>query len=150
MRSAMLCSLALAGLAACASNYDPYQSSNPPNPDPSPSTTLPPQGAVQGAVIGAPVAPGGAAPATIVVLPTAPAYRPGSGVVQTVQMIQAVPAVPSASAGSSAAPAAPAAAYRLSIRMDDGSTQTVDQSSPSFRSGDRVQLTPDARIIILG
>jgi outer membrane lipoprotein SlyB len=33
-------------------------------------------------------------------------------------------------------------AYRITLRMDDGSTQVVSQATtPSYRSGDRVNLS---------
>jgi outer membrane lipoprotein SlyB len=50
----------------------------------------------------------------------------------------------SASAGSSASGSSPAAdrVYRITLRMDDGSSRVVTQeTTPDFRSGDRVNLT---------
>jgi outer membrane lipoprotein SlyB len=38
-------------------------------------------------------------------------------------------------------------AYRLTIKMDDGSYQAVDQDNRSFQVGDRVQLTGDGRVM---
>jgi hypothetical protein len=87
------------------------------------------------------------------------AYRPGSGVVQSVapapRMASAggsAPATttrgdavtaPGSSAGASAAPM-----HRLAIRMDDGTVQYVDMAGPEVPPvGSRVQLTPDRQII---
>jgi outer membrane lipoprotein SlyB len=35
--------------------------------------------------------------------------------------------------------------YQLTLRMEDGTIQRVTQDSPSFRVGDRVEVTPDGR-----
>lgn len=135
----ILCGAALAALSAC-STYDPNHTLNPPNPDPMPSTSMPAQGTVVAPVAGAP-----ATPATVIVVPAAATYRSGFGTVQAVQVVQQpVAAAPSPSAGATTAPLG---AYRLTVRMEDGSTQVVDQSNPNFRVGDRVQLTTDGRIV---
>ncbi len=39
--------------------------------------------------------------------------------------------------------------YQLALRMDDGSTQAITQDSDAFRAGDRVQVTPQGRILKL-
>ena len=38
-------------------------------------------------------------------------------------------------------------AYRLGIKMDDGTLQAIDQDNRDFQVGDRVQLTADGRVI---
>jgi len=120
--------LAVAGLAACATDY-----TNPP-------VAAAPSAA--GAIVTAPVAT-----VTVPAVPVAPApvasYRTGYGVVQSVAQV-AVPAVPSASAGSSTAAFT---AYRLAVRMDDGTIQTIDQDSRAFAAGDRIQITPDGHVL---
>jgi len=83
------------------------------------------------------------------------AYRPGSGVIQSVTP---APAMGTASAGGSAVTnrpqppvgtegnraAAPGAMQRLAIRMDnDGAIQYVDTDATQFQRGMRVELTPD-------
>lgn len=88
------------------------------------------------------------------------AYRPGTGVVQTVRNARV--AVPSgALAGSTAAggrygtPIERASrprwieGHQLALRMDDGTTQAVTQDSASFRAGDKVQITNDGRVLKL-
>lgn len=37
--------------------------------------------------------------------------------------------------------------YQLSLRMDDGTIQALTQDSPAFHAGDRVQVTPQGRVI---
>jgi outer membrane lipoprotein SlyB len=37
--------------------------------------------------------------------------------------------------------------YQLSLRMDDGTTQTITQDSKEFRAGDRVQITQEGRVL---
>ena len=37
--------------------------------------------------------------------------------------------------------------YQLALRMDDGSTQTITQDSAAFTEGDRVQVTPEGRVL---
>jgi hypothetical protein len=67
------------------------------------------------------------------------AYRPGSGVVESVAP---APQPFLAAAGGSA----PDALYRLKIRMENGRTQYLDTDSSELRAGDRVRLT-DERLI---
>ena len=64
------------------------------------------------------------------------ALRPGMGRVEAVM-------ASSAAAGGTVA----SSAYRLHIRMDDGTIQYVDQASGDFRVGDRVEITRDGRIV---
>jgi hypothetical protein len=75
----------------------------------------------------------------------AQAGTPGSGVVQTIDQITRQDA---ASMGLSAGAAAAGGSmgspsdkiYRVTVRMDDGTTQTVlAESMPSYKSGDRVR-----------
>lgn len=40
-------------------------------------------------------------------------------------------------------------AYQLTLRMDDGTLQTVVQDNRLFHAGDRVQITPDGRVLQL-
>jgi outer membrane lipoprotein SlyB len=48
----------------------------------------------------------------------------------------------SGAAGATGSSAMPDRVYRVTLRMDDGSTRIVTQeSTPDFRSGDRVNLT---------
>jgi hypothetical protein len=74
------------------------------------------------------------------------AYRPGAGTVEYVTRIQADG---SAAAGGTAGRMVDGVAYRLTLRMDDGTVQTVLQDSAGFSIGDRVRLTEDGRVIRL-
>lgn len=96
-----------------------------------PSATAP-------AVVTAP-APVAAAPATIIVQPNAAPYRAGSGLVESIQTI----ARPNpAAAGGPAAHGI----YRLSVRMDDGAVQVIDQDSRAYNAGDRITITTDGHV----
>jgi outer membrane lipoprotein SlyB len=39
--------------------------------------------------------------------------------------------------------------YQLALRMDDGTTQAITQDSDAFKAGDRVQVTPEGRVLKL-
>jgi len=132
IRSAALLALLAAGLAACGTTYD----------DPPPARVAP------APVISAPpvvaVAPG-PAPSTPVALAAlkAGSYRAGSGLLESIGLVTLPPA--SAAAGASAAPAP--GPYRLTLRMDDGSIQTVIADTRAVLVGDRLQITSDGRLI---
>jgi hypothetical protein len=115
----------LSALGGC-STYDPNWTQNPPNPDPLPVTQSAPM-----------VASG----------PTVP-YRAGYGRIEAVATVPIAPSRSAASGGTVGYVYGPAA-YQLTVRMDDGSAQTIIQDNPSFRVGDRVQLTNDGRVIRL-
>ncbi len=80
-------------------------------------------------------------PGTVIV-PAGNVFRAGDGTVEAVQAVHITPAA-SASTGASAPERL---AYRLSLRMSDGSMQAVDQDNPGFRVGDRVEITPDGKV----
>jgi len=124
-----LSALALTGLAACTTYYD----------EPSP-------GAVT-STGGSPVlSPGSSASTTTVTRPTAgqiSAYRPGFGIVESISLVT-LPA--SASAGGSL-PAVTGGPYRMTLRMDDGTIQTVISDTRAVLVGDRVQIMPDGRLV---
>jgi hypothetical protein len=159
------CGTALAALAACTT-YDPNYTPNAPNPDPTPlansarGTILLPAGTVIAApttptVVATPVTPAapvapaapvvaaGGAP-TVAIAPATSTFQPGNGTVTAVNLVQVTPA--SASTGSSSGSVVTRSAYRLTMRMDDGTVQTLDQDSGAFRVGDRVEITRDAHI----
>ena len=120
--------LALCALAGCATYEDPNYSAAAPVPAPSstiPSGTPAPSAAVSTAT-----------PAPI-------AYRPGNGVIESVSLERPAP---SAGAGGTVGSVG---LYRMTVRMDDGSLQTVVQDNPNFRAGDRVQLTADGHVVKL-
>lgn len=86
------------------------------------------------------------------------AFKAGTGTVESVR--EARVAVPSgAIAGSASAGgsyntpvdrlAQPrwVQGHQITLRMDDGTVQAVTQNSPAFKSGDRVQVTQDGRVV---
>jgi len=133
---------ALAALAGCASYDEGYGT-----PAPVASST-----GTRGAIVTVPSATVTATPGTAIVTTPGVAVAPspstvfhtGYGVVDSVAQVRVAPPA-SASAGSSSASAF--TAYRLTLRMDDGTVQTIDQDNRSFMVGDRVQITPDGHIV---
>jgi len=121
-----LCTLAAFGMAGCTTYYDP-----------------PPPVAVTTAT-GAPVVSAGSSSAPA---PTASAsaWKPGVGVIQTISL-GAPPAQDSASAGGTTSSAV-SGPYRMTLRMDNGTVQTLVVDNRAFLVGDRVQVTPDGRMI---
>jgi hypothetical protein len=110
-------SLSVAGLALAAGcGSDPVQ--------PAPVVIVPPP-----QVIAAPAAQSPAVVQTSVL-------RPGFGRIETVS------GAPTASAGATAG----SGMQRLGIRMDDGSMQYVDTTTPGHTVGDRVELTREGYI----
>jgi hypothetical protein len=86
------------------------------------------------------------------------AYKPGTGVVENVRSARvAIPggSLPgSAAAGGSVGTPLKRMAeprwvdgYQLTLRMDDGTTQAITQNSDAFRIGERVQVTPEGRVL---
>jgi len=128
IRSIALAALAATGLAACGTTY------NEPAPIPAPVTTAPP-------VMSAPPP----SPSTPVALATLQpgSYRPGSGILESIGLVT-LPAS-SATAGATAAPAP--GPYRLTLRMDDATIQTLIQDTRALLVGDRLQITSDGRLI---
>ena len=127
--------LAAATLGACAVNEQ--LTDNPPaRTSGGPVTT----------VSGQPVLYSSGAPlqGSPVLVPATAAFKPGNGVIESIALVHIVPAgsVPSASAGAPGQPVA----YRLTIRMDDGSFQAVDVNNRNFMVGDRISLTGDGRV----
>ena len=127
IRSLALSALVAAGLAACGTTYDP------PAPVP-PVTTAPP-------VVTTPPA-AQSSPAALATLQPG-SYRPGSGILESIGLIT-LPAS-SAAAGGTAAPAP--GPYRLTLRMEDGTIQTLVQDTRALLVGDRLQITTDGRLI---
>ena len=77
------------------------------------------------------------------------AFRPGSGTVENVQPARV--AIPGGTAPKTPLQQAVAPrwmeGYQLSLRMDDGSNQAITQDSDAFHTGDRVQVTPEGRVL---
>jgi len=71
------------------------------------------------------------------------AAAPGTGTIRSIAILPRARAAESASAGASADPHA----YRLYVDMDNGRTQTVDVDNAKFMTGQRVQVSPDGRVV---
>jgi hypothetical protein len=87
-------------------------------------------------------------PSTTVLTPATTQFRAGSGVVESVSLVHIVPAGTLASSASSGASAANGrTAYRVTVRMDDGGFQAVDQDNRNFIVGDRVSFTDNGELM---
>ena len=79
------------------------------------------------------------------------AYKPGTATVQNVQHARVQ--IPGGTAPST--PLKQLAepkwmdGYQLTLRMDDGTTQMITQDSDAFRMGERVEITPQGRVLKL-
>jgi outer membrane lipoprotein SlyB len=77
------------------------------------------------------------------------AFHPGTGTVDNVREARvAVPggAVPQTALKRMTQPRW-IDGYQLSLRMDDGTSQAITQDSAGFNAGDRVQVTPQGRVL---
>jgi hypothetical protein len=112
-----LCTLAALGMAGCTTYYDP-----------------PPPVAVSNKTVPAPTA-------------SSSAWKPGAGVIQAISL--GAPSDPgSASAGGTAPSAVTGMGpYRMTLRMDDGTVQTLVVDNRAFLVGDRVEVSPEGRMI---
>jgi hypothetical protein len=115
--------LALTGLAGCTTYYDAP-----------PSTPVTTTG-------GAPVVT--SAPATVVTPAGSSAYRAGYGIVESISLVT----LPASAAAGGTLPPVVSGPYRLTVRMDDGSIQTLMLDNRAFLVGDRVQIMSDGRLI---
>ena len=112
-----LCTLAAFGMAGCTTYYEPP----------------PPVAVKNNATVPAPTA--------------SSAWKSGPGVIETISL-----GAPAESASASAGGTAPSAVtgmgpYRMTLRMDDGSVQTIVVDNRAFLVGDRVQVSPEGRMI---
>ncbi len=121
--------LALAGIAGCSTYYEP-----------------PPPGAVT-TTSGAPVVSSGSSvPPAATVTPVS-TFHSGNGIIESIGLVTLPPAgwPASATAGGTVPPAAPGP-YRITLRMDDGTIQTLIQDTRAFLVGDRIHLSADGRL----
>jgi len=79
------------------------------------------------------------------------AFHPGTGTVENVQAARV--AIPGGTAPETPLRQMTRArwmeGYQLALRMDDGTTQAITQDSDAFKTGDRVQVTPEGRVLKL-
>ena len=114
-----LCTLAALGMAGCTTYYDP-----------------PPPVAVKNAT-----APGPTTSST--------AWKAGAGVIQSISLGTPSGSSPDAASAGGTAPSAVTGMgpYSMMLRMDDGSVQTLVVDNRAFLVGDRVQVSPEGRMI---
>jgi hypothetical protein len=138
IRSAALAVVVAAGLGACASYEEPAPASIAPVAPAAPVVAVTP-------------APASTPTALATLKPGS--FRAGNGILESIGLVTLPQASAAAGGGTSASAgggtvAAPAPGpYRLTIRMDDGSIQTVIQDTRALLVGDRVQITADGRLI---
>ena len=145
------CAAAVLFLAGCATVAPPQQRSAKATPTPpAPVASAPAPVATPPAVFAAPPPP----PLAATPLPPLPSQAsaapaaPGPSAGMRTGMVESLISEQSASAGSSASRSA-APPYRLTVGMDDGSTQTFREFSLRFRSGDRVGVLPNGTVVPL-
>ncbi len=138
--------LALAGIAGCSTYYEP------PPPGPVTTTRGAPVVSSSSTVAPAPVVTPAPVTTPAQVSSTAPvapvgAYRGGNGIIESIGLVTLPPSgwPASAAAGGTVPPAAPGP-YRITLRMDDGTIQTIIQDTRAFLVGDRIQLSSDGRL----
>lgn len=78
--------------------------------------------------------------------------KPGYGVVESVTEVRVVPGERSAAAGGSASAGSNGAregrpAYRIRVRLADGTVQYRDLDKPEFKAGDNVLLTNSGDVV---
>jgi hypothetical protein len=123
--SLALSALAVTGLAACTTYYDTTPVA--------PVTTT----------SGAPVVAASSAPVVSASAMPASAYRSGYGIVESISLVT----LPASAAAGGTLPPVVSGPYRLTVRMDDGSIQTLMVDNRAFLVGDRVQIMGDGRLI---
>ena len=105
-----------------------------------------------GAVVGQPVIYAGTTPvAGQPLVPASASFKAGNGVIESIALVHivphgAAPVVPPIPSASSGATAGERLAYRLTVRMDDGSFQAVDQDNRNFFVGDRIAIVGEGRV----
>src|SRR5262245_35625876 len=113
-----LCTLAAFGMAGCTTYYDP-----------------PPPVAVRNTTVPAPAA-------------LSSAWKSGAGVIQSISLGTPPGSSDSAAAGGTAPSAVTGMGpYHMTLRMDDGSVQTLVVDNRAFLVGDRVQVSPEGAMV---
>jgi hypothetical protein len=120
-----LSAVALA-VAGCTTYYD-----TPPSPAVTTTTGAP-------VVVAAPSAP---APAPMQT--PSSGYRSGYGIVESISLVT----LPAAASAGGTLPPVVSGPYRVTVRMDEGSIQTMIVDNRAFLVGDRVQIMTDGRLI---
>lgn len=86
----------------------------------------------------------------VVLAPSAPAtqttssgYRSGYGIVESISLVT----LPAAASAGGTLPPVVSGPYRVTVRMDEGSIQTMIVDNRAFLVGDRLQIMSDGRLI---
>jgi hypothetical protein len=119
-----LFALAALGLAGCTTYYDPAPAA--------PVTSA----------SGAPVTTTGAAPVVSASSTPASAYRAGQGIIESISLVT----LPASAAAGATLPPQVSGPYRVTVRMDDGTIQTLIVDNRAFLVGDRIQVMSDGRL----
>ncbi|HEX7250936.1 MAG TPA: hypothetical protein VF262_11185 [Burkholderiales bacterium] len=127
--------VAAAGLAACTSNRYYGEAAAP-------------RAAAAPVVNGKPIvyAPAQSPTSTVLTSQTT-TFRAGPGTVESVSLVHIVPpGTLTSSASTGATLPGSQSAYRVTVRMDDGTYQAVDQDNRGFMVGDRVSFAADGNL----
>jgi hypothetical protein len=103
----------------------------------------PPPAATMRTTDGAPVVSASAAPVGTTASAGASAYRPGLGIIESIALVS----LPAAASAGGTLPPVVTGPYRISLRMDDGTVQTIVVDNRAFLVGDRVRVMPDGRLV---
>jgi hypothetical protein len=132
-----LCTLAAFGMAGCTTYYDP--------PPPVAVTTTTGAPVVSAGSSAPSVSAGSSAPSASAGSSASSAWKPGVGVIQTINL--GTPAAQASASAGGTTSSAVSGPYRMTLRMDDGTVQTLVVDNRAFLVGDRVQVTPEGRMI---
>lgn len=124
--------LAALGLAGCTTYYDP--------PPAAPVTSA--SGAPVTTTGSAPVVSASSTPAPVISATPAVAYRAGQGIIESISLVT----LPASAAAGATLPPQVSGPYRVTVRMDDGTIQTLIVDNRAFLVGDRVQVMSDGRL----
>jgi hypothetical protein len=127
-----LVALAALGVGGCTTYYDP--------PPTAPVTSA--SGAPVTTTGAAPVVSASSAPAPVVSAARATAYRAGQGIIESISLVT----LPASAAAGATLPPQLSGPYRVTVRMDDGTIQTLIVDNRAFLVGDRVQIMSDGRL----
>lgn len=85
-------------------------------------------------------------PGSTILTPATTTFRAGNGTVESIALVHIVPAGQPNTSASAGATVPGQTAYRVTVRMDDGGFQAVDQDNRDFRVGDRVSFAADGTV----
>jgi hypothetical protein len=116
------CTFAAIALAGCTTYYDP--------PPTAPVTTT------GGAAVTAPAA------SAVPTAPAAPVPAARTGIIESITLVS----VPTSATAGGTLPAVTSGPFRVTLRMDDGTIQTMQVDDRAILVGDRVQIMPNGKL----